>query len=352
MHRLALCLLFVAVSPAHASQPIEAVLSAMEIDVSDPGVLGYRSDLPDGTPTTPTMYDVLGQLGTWTPIGGPTPVGDPLPGNTMALMSTGDVGNITQLVDYDYPGGPGDSSAGDTANLFVELVPPMGMNSLAAYFNFCSREYPEWVGNIYNDFFTIDVDGPAWTGQAAFDSNGSTISVNSVLFDVIAPAALQGTGFDQDGCTGWLRIWIPVTSGQPVSVRFSVGDVSDGVWDSAVLLDDFDWSNAMPTSPFIQDGIDPDTGLTFDGVDYPGMPEEDPEDPEDPVDPEDPPEPVPTTPNGQAGEFGRASAEAVTDPAPAGDDGPEVLVLDGACSLGGGASTLLLLLPLVARRRA
>jgi len=60
---------------------------------------------------------------------------------------------------------------------------------------------------------------------------------------------LAGTGFDVDGGTGWIRMDVPVTPGEPVTISFSIYDVGDGTFDSAVLLDGFEWRADVLTEP-------------------------------------------------------------------------------------------------------
>lgn len=58
----------------------------------------------------------------------------------------------------------------------------------------------------------------------------------------VGTTALVGTGFDNNGATGWLRTADqPVTAGDTVRISFMVWDTSDGTFDSSVLLDNFAW---------------------------------------------------------------------------------------------------------------
>ena len=177
----------------------------------------------------PTMMAVRSGLGLICPIVGPE----------MALLSTGDVTNIELLQDYDYPGNGEDASAGDLAELTLLLNVPPEAQSMRFHFLFLSREYPEWVGSAYNDGFQVEVNGSAYSGPAGLDSVGDWITVNSpeILSQTGGPGFLAGSGFDEDGSTGWLRAAVPVAGGETVTVRFWIYDVADGVWDSAVLLD-------------------------------------------------------------------------------------------------------------------
>ena len=67
-------------------------------------------------------------------------------------------------------------------------------------------------------------------------------------------AQLPGTGFDvpasfscdatqtSGGGTGWLTTSGNVVGGEIITLRFAIWDTSDPVFDSTVLIDDFEWS--------------------------------------------------------------------------------------------------------------
>ncbi|MCO4770105.1 MAG: choice-of-anchor L domain-containing protein [Deltaproteobacteria bacterium] len=186
--------------------------------------------------SSPTMFDVRSSLGNFSAQNAPT----------TALLSTGNVDNITQLQDYDYPGSGADTSAGDHATIQFDLAVPQYANSFSFNFNFFSREYPEWVGQAYNDTFEVWLDSQSYQGQIVFDAFGNPVTVNNALFAVTNPTQLVGTGFDQDGATGWVTTIAPCTGGETMSISFEVYDVADGVWDSAVMIDNFQFSETPP----------------------------------------------------------------------------------------------------------
>jgi len=70
--------------------------------------------------------------------------------------------------------------------------------------------------------------------------------VNNALFSVTNPSQLVGTGFDQDGATGWVTTIAPCTGGETMSLTFEIYDVADGVWDSAVMIDNLQFSETPP----------------------------------------------------------------------------------------------------------
>ena len=142
---------------------------------------------------------------------------------------------------------------GDETTLNVSMMVPTGKNSLMFDFYFLSAEYPEFVGQVYNDTFEANITGSAWSGNAAIDSMGNVVGVNSAFFSVVSQADLSGSGYDNGigGGTGWLTMIVPVTPGDTVQLEFSVYDVYDGIYDSAVLLDNFQWSETEVEEPSI-----------------------------------------------------------------------------------------------------
>ncbi len=56
-------------------------------------------------------------------------------------------------------------------------------------------------------------------------------------------------GYQNSGGTGWLRNAVPVESGETIHVRFSIFDRADGIFDTFVLLDNWQWLAHAPPSP-------------------------------------------------------------------------------------------------------
>ena len=231
-------LLHTAIASSVLLVPASALASAQPQDLV--AAMDVPSNLLVGgisTPnSSPQMFDVVSSLGPFSAQNAPT----------TALISTGNVDNIEDLQDYDYPGSGADTSAGDHATLAFDIQVPQYAESFSFNFNFLSREYPEWVGQAYNDTFEVWLDSQSYQGQIVFDAFGNPVTVNNALFAVTNPADLVGTGFDQDGATGWVTTIAPVTGGETISISFEIYDVADGVWDSAVLIDNFQFSENPP----------------------------------------------------------------------------------------------------------
>lgn len=124
-------------------------------------------------------------------------------------------------------------------------VIPAG-DTLHVRYLFASEEYPEYVGQGYNDVMALLVGG---TNCALVPGTSVPVSVDSVNAGSYAQYFIDnesGAGYANafDGLTVPLQCDVPVTPGQPVDVSLSVADVGDGVLDSAIsLLDKGVWSD-------------------------------------------------------------------------------------------------------------
>jgi hypothetical protein len=162
-----------------------------------------------------------------------TPLANFPPGNKISfgILSSGKVADIplpntsgSQGTDLGPIG-----AIGDTATLNLNIPVPKGAKSIGFNFTFLSEEYPEYVGSVYNDFFSARLNGK----EIAKDINNKPIDVNSNFFSkTLIP---KGTFFD--GQTPPLNVRAAVPNGaSSVALQLSVGDVGDGVYDSAAFV--------------------------------------------------------------------------------------------------------------------
>jgi hypothetical protein len=188
---------------------------------------------------------------------GDAPLGTyfPTSGDTFAILSTGlaasaDTANISGSLSTIL-GGLDNSQGDDMTQLSLELNIPPNVNCLSFDFAFYSEEFPEFVGTQYNDTFTAEIGGtnlsivtntfgfPEVVAPLnfAFGAVGEIISVNTA-FGVFSP-----TLSTYDGVTPLLRATTPVTPGVTTEVVFTVQDLGDSIYDSAVFIDNFFMSN-------------------------------------------------------------------------------------------------------------
>src|SRR5207244_3049543 len=87
----------------------------------------------------------------------------------------------------------------------------------------------------------------------SFDANNNPVSVNNAFFQVCQGCSagtteLVGTGMggnngalNDGGGTLWLTTTSPIQPGEDMTIEFMVWDTGDHQYDSAVLLDNFQW---------------------------------------------------------------------------------------------------------------
>ena len=227
---------------ARATATAEEVIDALDVPTAD--LVDVAHNLGEES-----MLGVTPEHGTISSVDG-----------DMGAMFTGVWDNVITCMDDDIS--PVDSVLGDTAEIKIELTPPDGTYSFRFDFYFLTREYPDFVGSVFNDTFTVIQQSEEYSGNIVFDRDGNEINVNSVTFTVVDQELLHDTGFDcgfRGGGTGWLTTTSSCAPGQTFSLAFNIGDVSDGEWDSLVMLDNFVWSSQEEDGPLpATDDVDED----------------------------------------------------------------------------------------------
>jgi hypothetical protein len=188
-----------------------------------------------------------------------------------------------------------DSGAFDSTMLTLRVRVPTNARSFKLRAYFFSSEFPEFVCTPYNDVFVALLDSTATTNPAdknlAFFVNAQSehipMNVNLAYGDAgpfvacrngevgcagtepgattgcASPDDLTGTGFEGSatGCadgdqvgggTGWVNLAGNVTPGEIATLRLALWDTADGVQDSLVLLDQFEWSSEETTPGLTQ----------------------------------------------------------------------------------------------------
>jgi hypothetical protein len=128
----------------------------------------------------------------------------------------------------------------------IDLRIPRNANCLSFNFRFLSEEYPEFVGDLYNDAFIAELDNSDWSAASkedptitaprnfAVDRERNPIRINRAGVDTMRRSSARGTTFD--GATRLLRASTPITPGRH-RLYLSVFDQGDRIYDSAVFLD-------------------------------------------------------------------------------------------------------------------
>ncbi|MEZ4447982.1 MAG: choice-of-anchor L domain-containing protein [Nannocystaceae bacterium] len=188
-----------------------------------------------------------------------------------------------------FPNAPGcpqapSTTAFNSAQLKLRVRVPTNAQSFNVQMFFFSAEWPEYTCTSFNDMFVTLVDStgmgnPSDKNIAIYKTNNNQIfpvgvnlakaanglftqCTNGTISQCNIPAnyngctgtsLLSGTGFDINasacgyngatgGGTGWLKMSGNVKGGETMEIRFDIWDTGDGVWDSLVLLDDWQWS--------------------------------------------------------------------------------------------------------------
>ena len=189
------------------------------------------------------------------------------------------------------------NDAFDSVMLTLTIKAPSNARSFSLNADFFSAEYPEWVCSPYNDFLVILLDstyagdppnptdknlatytapsnavypvgvnlafgdtglfrqcknGPTGCTDEATDGNQTTCTGVTGLagtgFDVAnppAPLLIEGWCGSSNlagGGTGWLETRGNVVGGETITLRIAIWDTSDPIYDSLVLVDNFQWS--------------------------------------------------------------------------------------------------------------
>ena len=212
-----------------------------------------------GSPLASAAFAGLGEL-------------EPSEGNSFVWLSTGVAGAGThQAVGESIDGTQDGTSFGlggcdgpetfDCVQLRYSFLVPEGAHSVRFDFNFLSTEYPEYVGQGYNDSFTVSLESPSHNfDNISFDENGNSIGIDSAFFNDTC-ADMTGSGFDLDdgfggcdaGATGRLGTIAPVEPGELVTLTFALMDSGDGIYDSAVSIDNLQTTSNEIETPETND---------------------------------------------------------------------------------------------------
>jgi hypothetical protein len=248
-------------------------------EITNPGALGVAQAIARDTgEISSASFDAQPAAST---AGHATTMHPPFPthGSAYGILATGHAATADQP---NSAGNTGTNLGGgnvrgntdfDVTILQVDLTVPAGRNCLSFDFRFLSEEFPEFVGQAFNDAFIAELDASTWTTSGstisapdnfAFDESGAEISVNSST----GVSAANAAGTTYDGATPLLRAVTPVTPGAH-TVFLSIFDQGDAIFDSAAFVDDLRsfaaaectaGADALPVAVDDQATVDEDSG--------------------------------------------------------------------------------------------
>ncbi len=135
---------------------------------------------------------------------------------------------------------------------------PSSANQLRFDWNFSSEEFLEYCGSSFDDKFTVQMVTDAGTTTLFTTSVNAlcnqTLEVTGLAFDKSGPGCSPTTGVGKgtggNDCKVWSTDWrsqavslsslASANGGKGVTLRVSTSDVGDSVYDSAVLVDNFE----------------------------------------------------------------------------------------------------------------
>ena len=228
----------------------------------------------------------------------------PFKGNTYAIMGSGQYGELSHQSTLPGSNSSPDpfspENMEDVVEFTAQLKAPPAAEGFSIDYIFMSAEYHEWVGSEFNDKFYIILQAPStnngqptvinfapclnenayydivvsgskmcyiainasFTEPCPCDSFGcdssqmpwscvSSPAGGNVCWPTGAPTGpptsttdLSGTGHDcgSDGSsTGWLTTTWPIEPDEEFTITFHIHDTSDELFDSQVLIDNFQW---------------------------------------------------------------------------------------------------------------
>ncbi len=266
-------------------QTVDAYLCAIDI-CKGPEVLAASFASPTGDNVS-TAWNAVTQFGT------PGNGLKPYTGTSYGLLASGPATGSYHSTDL--PGGWGvkDPYAKDGYTTYdnvefrLTLKAPVGVIGFSLDYIYMSVEYYEWVCSPFNDKFYVFLKAPQTTANQKVVVNSTACANPNSYYDFIdaqgqkkcyiaintafseacpnAKTSIAGTGFScypsvcgpgQCSCgggsssygssSGWLVTKWPIQAGETFELTFHIHDTSDGIYDSEVVIDNFQWL----TKPF------------------------------------------------------------------------------------------------------
>jgi hypothetical protein len=207
------------------------------------------------------------------------PNDQPLPSPMSALVGSANGNGGTPFVDCDAVNDCSDSlqdqwalgnnRANDLLWFQFSLPVPGGTHGFSFDFAYFSAEFPEFVDTSFNDVFAVWSSSESYTGNLCFVNDQPctvTALANAVQFEGEDPE-LVGTGFEGISygttpiaqSTGWFAAKGSAQPNEVLQLTFALFDMGDSIYDTTVILDNFQWDckGCVPTEVDPCIGIDP-----------------------------------------------------------------------------------------------
>lgn len=151
----------------------------------------------------------------------------------------------------------GDQTANDALYFQLDVTVPKGTFGYVVDFAYFSSEYPVYVGKLFNDMAILWQVSEDYTGNVTFitdmNNNPQPLSVTALAQNSLVKyrgdkdpqdPQLGGTGFQDNGGTGWASVKGPARPLETITLAWTVLDIGDVLLDTALLIDNWRWDCA------------------------------------------------------------------------------------------------------------
>lgn len=166
---------------------------------------------------------------------------DPEPVSCLEGQMAPATGDCSGTIAAQWLGDP--RIAHDYTELRFSAEVPDNTVALSLSIAFLTAERPARWPSGYNDFLVVWLDSEQWSGNIAIHPDlGVPVAADALDYEYTGEAPeLAGFAFAQHAGTDWFTVAAPVLAGETITMVIALFDQSDGVADSAVLLDDLRW---------------------------------------------------------------------------------------------------------------
>jgi hypothetical protein len=127
------------------------------------------------------------------------------------------------------------SAIGGASSMMILGPINKGLSSFKFDYNFISSEFNDYVGSIYDDCVIVTISGPNGAYSKMLTSVNTIGNNNSQCYNF---AGLPDQGDSYAGYTNWISSSLSFSNvGNPAFIIFTVTDVSDEIYSSALVID-------------------------------------------------------------------------------------------------------------------